>query len=71
MKDSQNCLINQFIAEEISGLIKSRFDPTLADKLMDEVEREPEWLVDMMKKPQVLPHCHTVSSMLMYMIVHD
>lgn len=44
---------SQFIADELAGLIKSRFNPTLADRLMDEAEREPEWLVDMMKKPQV------------------
>ena len=45
--------MNQFIADEMAGLIKSRFDSTLADKLMDEAVREPEWLVDMMKKPKV------------------
>ena len=55
--------MNQFIADEVAGLVKSRFDATLADKLMDETAREPEWLVDMMKKPKVSwkmdHHTHT------------
>lgn len=53
LKESQDNEINQFIADGVAGLIKSRFDATLADKLMDEVQREPEWLVDMLNKPQV------------------
>jgi hypothetical protein len=51
--------MDQFISDQIAGLIKSRFDASLADKLMDEAEREPAWLVDMMK-PKVSrtqPHC--------------
>lgn len=61
LKESQDNQMNQFIADEVAGLVKSRFDSTLADKLMDEMAREPEWLVDMMKKPKVMrliPHEH-------------
>lgn len=53
LKESQESQTNQFIADEVAGLIKSRFDATLADKLMDERVREPEWLVDMMQNPTV------------------
>jgi hypothetical protein len=53
LKESQEIQMNQFIADEVATLVKSRFDTTLADKLMDEVVCEPEWLVNMMKKPQV------------------
>jgi hypothetical protein len=53
VQEAQEKQMNQFVADNLAGLIKTRFKATLADKLMDEVDREPEWLVDMMKNPNV------------------